>query len=177
MSSFYQKLKVEFQSSHKSPANVLVHFFTSFGFYASLISLVHIGLLKGLESDQLCEYLASSGIEEVLTLNLSLVSSYFEKIVGLQVDASDIAKVLLQAPNLALTLNAVIWASYYVSVLITVTSQAVSVVSGLVMIAAFLTSSILNLSLLSTGLLFATSYLLQVRFCLLLDLIVFIWLC
>ena len=160
MSNFYHKLKVEFNSSHKSPANVLVHLFTSFGFYASMISLVNIGLLMGLESKQVAEYLGSSGIDQIFTSALSAASSYLEK--TLQVNALDVAELLLQAPNLALVMNASIWTVYTLSVMLTVTSSAVSVVSGLVMAVAFTAASLLNLSLLHSGLVFAASYLLQV---------------
>lgn len=49
----YLKLRQEFNESHLSHANVLVHIVTSFGFYASMIRGLELGFDSSLDGNYL----------------------------------------------------------------------------------------------------------------------------
>ena len=143
-SSFYYQLTSGFNSCHNNHANVLMHLFTSFGFYVSVSSFLKIALVTILNGSDLQ---GSIGSDQQNITFFSSSLSYF---------------VSIPIPTLANWLGVLFWILYACAVL-AVTSFTVSLLSIVLIAGAIAISFTLNLSLFYAALLFAASYLLQVE--------------
>ena len=154
---FYKQLKTEFISSHQSHSNVLVHLFTTFGFYVSMISLMNTGI----SAAQLNIF--KSVLHSLLQILQAALDNFIvicESVISLC--TSFHSEVEPFNDHFSFYINAFLWIIYTLSI-IPLVSFRISVISTCLIVAAFCISNMSNLSLVSASLLFVASYVLQVQ--------------
>lgn len=161
--TIYNKLKLEFISSHQNHSNVLVHLFTTFGFYISMISLMNTGISAAVQQNIFKAILKSllQGLQAALDIFIVICESVIKE--RLPLCNCFLSKVEpFNENHVSFYINAFLWIIYSLSI-ISLVSFRISVISTCLIVIAFCISNMSNLSLVSSSLLFVASYVLQVQ--------------
>ena len=155
---FYKQLKLEFISSHQSHSNVLVHLFTTFGFYVSMISLMNTGISAAQQN------IFKSVLHSLLQSLQAALDNFIvicESVISLCTSFHSEVEPFNEN-HFSFYINAFLWIIYTLSI-IPLVSFRISAISTCLIVAAFCISNMSNLSLVSASLLFVASYVLQVQ--------------